>query len=318
MLTLLQLTFGTSTHIPETLHEFYESMFLFLVYRHDETKPSYVREKATSLSNTDLQDAFENFAFLTKQYGVSLSDDEFSTCAKGAAKLTGLSFTPEGFRADLTETVCLMQRDGIRTAFIHRSIQEFFAAFFLKHLEKEDAVRRIYQDVKGGQIYGWSQELKFLEQIDKYRFIEYFRLPAIRAFLAACAFNAGSRVPVTKANFTKFLGSQPIVVAKSGRDVISVVLRRDPRNTVFTSDIARLFGTWILIDQEVVLNSRQNIAAGIISLTAYVKKNPDVHQSAHSKFLELVKRVERERVRLERVLEDRSDNFKDILFGGAK
>lgn len=47
MLTLLNMTFGTSTHVPTTLHEFYESMFLFLVYRHDETKPGFIRAKVT-------------------------------------------------------------------------------------------------------------------------------------------------------------------------------------------------------------------------------------------------------------------------------
>lgn len=295
----------------------YESMFLFLVYRHDETKLSYIREKATSLSNTELQEAFEHFAFLTKQYGVSLSDEEFSLCSKGAAKLTRLSFTPEGFRTDLTEIVCLMQRDGVRTAFIHRSIQEFFAAFFLKHLEKEDAVKKIYEGIKGGQIYAWAQELKFLEQIDKYRYIEYYRLPAVRKLLQSCEYNSTGRVPVTKANFLKHLSGQPIVMVDLDRNGAyqPVVLRRDARYTPFTNDVAKLFGRAILIDQELAPNRRSNFNAGLLTLAAFAKKDPEKFIEAHAGFVELGKRLDREQVKLERVLADRSDNFREILFG---
>ena len=202
MLTLLHLTFGTSAHIPDTLHEFYEGMFNVLVSRHDEMKPLYVREKATALSNSDLQTVFEHFCFLAKDHGVALSEEQFSDCAKRAAKLTSLSFTPEGLKTDLTEIVCLMLVDGLKIAFIHRSIQEFFTAFFLKHLEQEKKVKAIYERLAKSPLV-WSQELRFLQQIDRYRYAEHYRLPIIEKFLKTIAHNSqsGARPSIRKRMF---------------------------------------------------------------------------------------------------------------------
>ncbi len=67
MLTLLKETFGVSAHIPENLHDFYEALFHVLAWRHDDIKDMYQRERATSLSNSDLQEAFEAFSFLSRE-----------------------------------------------------------------------------------------------------------------------------------------------------------------------------------------------------------------------------------------------------------
>lgn len=328
MLTLLNLTFGTSTHIPDTLHEFYESMFLFLVYRHDETKPGYVRQKATQLSNAELQDSFENFAYLTKDYGVSLSDEDFNTCSKNASKLTGLSFTPEGFRTDLTETICLMQKDGIRTAFIHRSIQEFFAAFFIKHLGAESTVKSIYEKIKGASLMSWQQELRFLEQIDKYRYIEYHRLPAINQFLVDCEYKPTSTIAVTKVSFLKYLSAQPILAISkpaghtSKRNYFVIVFSGEKNFTSFTAEVGIILAADGIFPESIndarwfpsPTNSRgKRESKNIASLLKGTELS-----SALTKFRTLVRKIARERINLDKALAERKENFRDILLNPSK
>jgi NACHT domain len=323
MLTLLNLTFGTSTHIPDTLHEFYESMFLFLVYRHDETKPGYVRQKATQLSNAELQDAFEYFSYLSKDYGVSLSDEDFNICAKNTSKLTTLTFTPDGFRTDLTETICLMQRDGIRTAFIHRSIQEFFTAFFIKHLGAEGTVKSIYERIKGAALTNWQQELRFLEQIDKYRYIEYHRLPAINKFLLDCGFKPNSKIAVTKDSFIKYLASQPILAiagrsrSHPKRNYFVVVFSGESSFTSFTAELGAILNADGTI-KDSIDESRLDLMFGS-------GNNKNIHKNIAKqlkggeftntliKFRALVRKTEKEQISLNKILADRKENFRDIL-----
>jgi hypothetical protein len=92
MLTLLVETFGSGAGIPNNLHDFYVSIFIVLVWRHDNLKPMFQRQRATSLSNGDLQDVFEASAFLTKEFGVSLNDEQFAEASKNAASICNKEF----------------------------------------------------------------------------------------------------------------------------------------------------------------------------------------------------------------------------------
>lgn len=214
MLTLLNEAFGTSANIPDTLHYFYESMFTVLVLRHDQLKQTFSRERAAPLNNLQLQEAFECFSFLSKDIGVSLTDDQFAQCAKDVKILTGLDVSPDDLKTDFTEAVCLMMVDGLKTAFIHKSIQEFFAAFYVSHLKDDEVVKQIYEDFTGNKIVSWVQELTFLEKLDNLRYTKYFHIPSCKRFLNETGFNPKSRVLVSKANFKKFIQSLDSVIAE--------------------------------------------------------------------------------------------------------
>lgn len=322
MLTLLNMTFGTSTDIPDTLHEFYESMFNFLLTRHDETKLAYVREKATHLSTSDLQDAFEHFCFLSKEYGVALSEEEFTRCAKDAAKVSGKTFTPDGFRTDLTETVCLMVRDGLKTAFIHKSIQEFFAAFFLKHLGAEATAKEIYQGLARSRCVSWAQELKFLEQIDRYRFLEHCRLPVVEEFLKSIEFVGSRKVNVSKAKFLKFVedidwhvafvqagaikGHAIVVVNTSGKH-FSAVLVEFARAAADMP--AFLSGTEV----ERLKSERLERGINLIPFSKYLKDNSNEMRHYLSSLRSFALRISRDKARLERVLAERGRSLSEVL-----
>lgn len=329
MVTLLNMTFGTSVNIPATLHEFYEEMFTILVSRHDGTKPSYSRQKVTSLTNGELQSCFEHFCYFSKQFGVSLSDEHFATCVRKVLKVTGHSFTVEGFRTDLTDTVCLMMPDGLKTAFIHKSIQEFFGAYFIKHHENQEQVVSLYRGFRGQRLITWQQEVGFLRQVDPIRFAKYMQLPSIDAFLGSIAYKTKAQVKISKASFTTLISSLNVLVAS--RDAKGEVDWRTLKNAnyVTTIDNPRLdfvvhqYLSAIRVYVYPFLNGFSELeaayaaarASGVqaISLQKYLKLNDEAFQIIYRKTLEFANKMQRERERVGKFVADRDQNYANGL-----
>ncbi len=165
MLTLLVITCGRQQDLPDSLPEFYDSLFNVLANTHDGTKPGYTRQKATSLSSGELERLFSAFCFVSKSQFKrnSLTLRQFEETFEKSKEITNTKCTNEGFKTDVTETVCLMLNDGLETAFIHKSIQEYFAARFIHTLENKEHARLILEKVVSGGLFEWNNELQFLE-----------------------------------------------------------------------------------------------------------------------------------------------------------
>lgn len=318
MLTLLALTFGTSAHIPDTLHEFYEQMFHVLVSRHDETKCLFHRERVTKLNNGELQEVFSYFCYLSKDFGVSLTDQQFSECSKRAARLTNHSFTPEGLKTDLVDTVCLMTKDGLKTAFIHKSVQEFFSAYFVKTLGEEDRVKALYGSLLQGKFTDFLQELRFLEQIDKYRFIQHYRLPAIHLFLKNLDFGDGDSRLLRK-NFDKFMSNLGVqcTLNKSG-GVLAMFIIGGPFFTPLVDEYLRstlqkntMMG--FFPNKETFEDLLKNWPMKRNALHKEMKTHPELRDTYFAKLSEFVEKVLKEKSRLEKTLQERRQSFAELL-----
>lgn len=207
MLTLLVLTCGGKQQIPDTLPEFYDSLFRVLAVMHDETKPGYVREMATKMTYSELEQVFECFSFISREKfdRTSLNPMQFEDSVREAANYTGKQCTAEGFRTDVSETVCLMVREGIDTTFIHKSIQEYYTARFIKSMPDDEAAIQAYNAISDMRLLLWSSEIKFLEQIDPIRYKIFFRKKQIENFLAYCDYKATSRKFISKAALARCL-----------------------------------------------------------------------------------------------------------------
>ena len=104
MLTLLVKTCGAQQDLPDTLPEFYDSLFNVLASTHDGTKPGYVRQKATNLGNTDLEILFCAFAFASKELFKknSLSQRQLEESFANATRISDVKCSIEGFKTDVT------------------------------------------------------------------------------------------------------------------------------------------------------------------------------------------------------------------------
>jgi hypothetical protein len=217
MLTLLVKTCGAQQDLPDTLPEFYDSLFNVLSSTHDGTKPGYVRQKATNLGNTDLEKLFCAFSFASKELFKknSLSHRQFEESFANATKISDVKCSIEGFKTDVTETICLMVKDGLDTAFIHKSIQEYYAARFIHTLDDKTQTNAILIAINAGNIFDWTSEIQFLEDFKDRTYENVIGIPHATDLLNELCLKSKIIRNISPQKFTKFLKGFEISIGRS-------------------------------------------------------------------------------------------------------
>jgi len=180
MVTLLVLGYKSFQELPAQLSDFYDSLFQVLLQRHDGVKPGYRRARACRMNDYQYRQVFEAFCFYIKQAKTRHLDDKSIYAAADAAfKDIQMSENSGKFINDILKITCLLVKDGAEYRFIHKSVQEFYAAAFITR-KPDIVVRDIYKKLfqaKSGNV--WGQEIRFLSEIDAYRYNKYGFIPAI-------------------------------------------------------------------------------------------------------------------------------------------
>jgi len=149
--TIMLLTFEEFAEIPVRMHAFYSQAFDTLFQKHDASKEQFQRDTHTGLTKEDFRTIFSAFcamSYLNQRFSfedeklLETADSAFSY-AKQTKMIIPSGVGPQELIADLKESVCLLQQDGLETAFVHRSFQEFFAAVFATSLSDEKMKRII-------------------------------------------------------------------------------------------------------------------------------------------------------------------------------
>ena len=132
MVTMMFLAHQTGAKIPKKLHLFYDLVFHALYERHDGIKQSFKRVKYCELAIDLFADVLATFCFMTcRDQKYEFQQDELLKYLRDAILFTNAEVDADGFRRDLIESVCILQKDGIAVSFVHRSFQEYFAARFI-------------------------------------------------------------------------------------------------------------------------------------------------------------------------------------------
>ena len=132
LLTIMLLTFDNRASIPDKLNDFYEQAFATLFNMHDATKEAYVRDIRSGLGCEDFKMIFAYFCF--KSYFTG--ENEFNEISLRKYlqmcqnKFGNIKFDIDNFLTDLTQSVCMLVKEGINYRFTHRSFQEYFAAWY--------------------------------------------------------------------------------------------------------------------------------------------------------------------------------------------
>jgi hypothetical protein len=182
--TLLCIVYRAEHRLPETVHEFYDLVFQTLLYRHDQQKEGYERPRKSGLGNHQFSAVFENFCIRT------LLDQRLRLSQEKATEIIAIALAKEGadltladkYFDDLTKITCLLVKDGTEYQFLHKSIQEYFTARYIKRLPEERA-QEFYQKIieSPSRIAQLNQTIHFLYEIDSYRSYKYFVLPSLSA-----------------------------------------------------------------------------------------------------------------------------------------
>ncbi|HEJ7985068.1 TPA: NACHT domain-containing protein [Serratia marcescens] len=170
LVTLFYICYPHLDSIPNNAIEFYSKLFTTLYFRHDKIK-NYKRERKSSITPSE---AFNSFCALCFK---SLYDNrqDFThhsilQYTKQSLSLCGIdNCKPEDMAYDFIDITCLIQRDGYdRYVFLHKSIQEYHAAEYVKSLsldKKSIFISAILKSIKSESKL--SATARYLYEIDK-------------------------------------------------------------------------------------------------------------------------------------------------------
>lgn len=137
-LSILFITYVENTTIPEALPEFYEMSFSTLLYRHDKLKEGYERVLKSKIGRHEFRAIFSTFCFETYfKDAYSFSEQRLIEYISSAVHKCELSIDPYAYKDDLVDVVCMLVRDGREYSFLHRSFQEYFAAYYVSQKPDE-------------------------------------------------------------------------------------------------------------------------------------------------------------------------------------
>jgi len=140
LLTIMMLiTLEQFADVPAKIHLFYEYAFEALFARHDVTKGGFQRKRHTTLPLDDFKRLFSYFCMISyMRKKLDFSPDAVLDTIQQSISSSQITTDKELFRNDLTESTCMLVRDGLEYAFSHRSFQEYFAAYFLARVKVDE------------------------------------------------------------------------------------------------------------------------------------------------------------------------------------
>lgn len=218
LITLLVISYKSYQQIPEQLSDFYDSLFRVLLQRHDGTKPAYSRPRITKLNDIKFRECFEQFCYLIKMHKkqVYQYNDLVSTAKKSLEKLN-LDICPENLIKDISDVTCLLVNDGEEWRYIHKSIQEYFAASHIKN-QSEINAQKIYSEFVKKYRSEWATELSFLAEIDSYRHAKYYFLPSVKKIMKITTNIESTKPNVNMATVKSILGSYSMELLLRGEN----------------------------------------------------------------------------------------------------
>ena len=166
LVTLLYYCYPYMNDIPSNIVQFYRSLFDTLYARHDKIK-TYIREKKSVITGENAKLCFSAICFH------SLMDENFELYGEVLHRYAEDAIETEGyskehatdFLTDIIDITCLIQPEGNnRFVFLHKSVQEFYAAFAVANLSFE-LKKDIYQNL--------LDVIKSSEQLDNFMFFLY-------------------------------------------------------------------------------------------------------------------------------------------------
>ena len=129
---MMLMTFNENAVIPRKLTSFYRDAFQTLLTWHDATKDSFERERGLEVD--DFRKVFSTFCLMS-YYDQAIDFDEQSlrNYITKALAYHKIEVSVDEVKEDFCEAVNLIQKDGLKYIFVHRSFQEYFAAECAMH-----------------------------------------------------------------------------------------------------------------------------------------------------------------------------------------
>lgn len=129
---MMMMTFKENMEIPKRMNIFYDQAFTTLYQWHDATK-AFSRPKTLDID--DFQKSFAVFCLLSYyKEKFEFTKTEVIDFIRQSNKVCGIDKKVEEILLDYEESVNLLKQEGLVYVFIHRSFQEYFAAYAMMHI----------------------------------------------------------------------------------------------------------------------------------------------------------------------------------------
>lgn len=140
LLSMFVLAFESHPEIPNRRTSFYKNVFDTLYSRHDGiTKSSFPRERRTNLQRDDFEKILSAFSYLSYFDGAYSFTEEYleEKLIRVREKALSLKFGIEDLIYDFQTSIGIMHKEGFEYKFPHRSMQEYFASYFVSRLSSD-------------------------------------------------------------------------------------------------------------------------------------------------------------------------------------
>ena len=183
-LSIMVLSYCQTNNIPTQRYLFYEQAYQAMASRHDGRK-GITRNFFTGFNEREFQKYIGQFcADSYADYNLKFTKELLGQYLDKVIKENQLKTTAEMFIKDITEKLCLVYQDGNEYRFIHRSFQEYFAAYYFTTL-MDDEYKDVYEMLKALDSKIISDEtISMLCGLDKKRFERYVVLPLLEEIFA--------------------------------------------------------------------------------------------------------------------------------------
>lgn len=187
LVVLFCISYNLGEDIPNTLSQFYSNIFDTVFHRHDNIKGKVYRERHWNDNRRIYRELFDCLCFISLKDGLNgFSHQKLVNFVSISLKhINEDASIAEKAVKELSSITNLIIEDGFNEyRFVHKSIQEFFAASFITTLHHDKKIafyKRCFNDYSFHTTF--HSTLFFLEELDYYNYHEYGFIPAITDFL---------------------------------------------------------------------------------------------------------------------------------------
>ncbi|WP_083099711.1 NACHT domain-containing protein [Pseudophaeobacter leonis] len=171
---MMLMTYRDNAEIPSKLAIFYENCYLTLFLRHDALKEQLRRPKL--LDQDEFRRLFSVFCFFSYvKSKPDFSEAEIRQFIGKSIEQCKFPVSVDNVLDEFLETVNLIQKDGTKYQFIHRSFQEYFAAHCAVRVlsEKSRDILSFFADRRADTVFELAFELHPDLVVSNYLIPEY-------------------------------------------------------------------------------------------------------------------------------------------------
>ena len=223
LLTLFMITYHVRRFQPDSIIEFYSMIFPTMLYRHDRMKLGFNRERLSKLTDYQFQRCFESLSF------ISLKENKARFNRRTFLNYVQTVIRSENFVKDIEDKIVddlmnitsLIVSDGFdEYSYVHKSIQEYFAATYLKEIEinkREIFYSRVSKNID--TFRHWENVLNFLKIIDNYAYTKYFFYSYRKKFLGIKSKN---NVVLNKRRFNELISPETTALVTEEGEILEI------------------------------------------------------------------------------------------------